>query len=426
MAGAHLVAALRQIHRLFDTGTVAGLTDGQLIERFVSTRDESAFTALVGRHGPMVLAVCRTVLRDSPEVEDAFQATFLVLIRRAGTIWRRDAVGGWLHRVAHRVAVQASLDRSRKNSLTGQVDDLSALVARDETSRDEDWRVPLHEEVARLPERFRLPVVLCYLEGKTHAQAAFELRSGEATVRRRLAAARELLRSRLTRRGVAFASGGLFAALQREASAAVPPCWIDALTQLAGRLAAGEAAVRVAVSAAPARLAETLVRSLVAGQIRNFATVAALVVAVGLVAPHLVPAGRAKAGPGGPVRSTKTVDSSPEVPASRPPQAVVTNDPERLLNVHGRVLDPDGKPFAGAKVYSYRPLGPRDDFFFGRPAGAQRKERRRRTIPVPRCRPAASDFGSARRRGRTRLSWPWPLDSDRPGRRSPGSTTPRT
>ncbi len=134
MAGAHLVAALRQIHRLFEAGTVAGLTDGQLIERFLSTRDESAFTALVGRHGPMVLAVCRTVLQDSSDVEDAFQATFLVLIRRAGTIWRREAVGGWLHRVAHRVAVQASLDRSRRSSLTGHVDDLSALVGREESS----------------------------------------------------------------------------------------------------------------------------------------------------------------------------------------------------------------------------------------------------------------------------------------------------
>ncbi len=145
------------------------------------------------------------------------------------------------------------------------------------------------------------------------------------------------------------------------------PSWIDSLTQLAGRLATGEAAIRGAVAAAPARLAETLVRSLVAGQIRNFATVAALLVAAGLVAPHLVPAGPAKAGPGGPIQTTHTVDSSPEAPASGPPQAAVTNDPERLLTVHGRVLDPDGKPLVGAKVYSYRPLGPRDDFFFEGP-----------------------------------------------------------
>ncbi len=369
MASAHLGAALRQIHRLFEAGTVAGLTDGQLLARFLSTRDEEAFAALVGRHGPMVLQVCRTVLKDAPDVEDAFQATFLVLIRRAGTIWRRDAVGGWLHRVAHRVAVQASIDRSRKNSLMGQVDDLSAVVACEKTACDDDWRARLHEEVARLPEKFRLPVVLCYFEGRTHAQAAFELHSGEATVRRRLAGARDLLHSRLTRRGVALTSGGLSAALAREAPAAVPSGWIDALSQFAGRLATGEAAVPGAVSATAARLADTLVQGLLAGQIRRLATLAAALVAASLVAPRLVPAGPAQGGPGAPIRSTHTVDSSPQAPASRPPRAAVTNDPERVLTVHGRVLDPDGKPFVGAKVYSYRPTSPRgeDVFSFGPP-----------------------------------------------------------
>jgi RNA polymerase sigma factor (sigma-70 family) len=364
MSGAHLGPALRQIQRLFEAGTVAGLSDGQLIERFLSIRDEGAFAALVGRHGPMVLAVCRTVLKDAPEVEDAFQATFLVLIRRAGTIWRRDALGGWLHRVAHRVAVQASLDRSRKNSLIRQTDDLSALVVCEKNAYDEDWRAALHEEVARLPEKFRLPVVLCYLEGKTHAQAAFELRWGEATVRRRLAGARDLLRCRLTRRGVALTSLGLSAALAREASAAVPPGWIDALTQFAGRLATGEAALRGAVSATAARLAETLDLSLLARQIRSLATIAALVVAAGLAAPHLFPARRAKAGPSGLTRSTHTPALSPEAPASRPAQSAVANHPQRLLTVRGRVLDPDGKPFVGAKVCVYPSFNPRDDDVF--------------------------------------------------------------
>ncbi len=105
---------MRQIQGLFEVGTVAGLTDGQLLERYLASRDESAFEALVVRHGPMVLGVCRAVLNNSPDVEDAFQATFLVMIRKAGTIRGRDAVGGWLHRVAQRVAVQAVLERSRK------------------------------------------------------------------------------------------------------------------------------------------------------------------------------------------------------------------------------------------------------------------------------------------------------------------------
>ena len=369
MASVHLAGVLKQIHQLFEAGTISGLTDGQLIERFLSTRDEGAFAALVERHGPMVLAVCRTVLKNSPEVEDAFQATFLVLIRRAGTIWRRDAVGGWLHRVAHRVAIQASIDRSRKNSLMGQVSDLSALAACDETPCDEDWRALLHEEVARLPEKFRLPVVLCYLEGKTHAQTAFELRSGEATVRRRLARARDLLRSRLSGRGVALTSGGLSAALAQETSAAVPAGWIAGLTQFAGRLATGEAALVWAGSAAAARLAETLVRSLLARQIRRVAAAAALLLAAGLVTPYVVRSEPANAGSGSPIQLTTTVDSARHAPESQPPQLAGATDPARLVTVHGRVLDPEGKPFVGAKIYTYRPIPPRgeDPFSIGPP-----------------------------------------------------------
>src|SRR4051794_5152989 len=296
MASAHRGAALRQIHQLFEVGTVAGLTDGQLLERFVTRRDEGAFAALVGRHGPMVLAACRAVLHDSPEVEDAFQATFLVLIRKADTIRGRDAVGGWLHRVAHRVAVQAGVDRSRKALPTRGSGDLLALDEVAEPSSDHDWHAPLHEEVARLPEKFRQPVVLCYLEGKTHAQAAFELRWGEATVRRRLADARRLLRSRLTRRGVALTSGALSAALVREASAAVPASWIGALDRVVASLPIGKLAVRNGVSATAARLAETMVRGMLAGQVQNIATAAFMLVAALLVAPHLVPSGLAKDG----------------------------------------------------------------------------------------------------------------------------------
>ena len=176
MASVHMGSALRQIRGLFEAGTVAGLTDGQLLDRYLTRRDESAFAALVMRHGPMVLGVCHTVLHGSPEVEDAFQATFLVLIRKAATIRGRDAVGGWLHRVAHRVAVQAGRDRSRKDLREHLAGDLCDDIAVGASSGDDDWRGTLHEELARLPERFRQPVVLCYLEGKTHGQAALELR----------------------------------------------------------------------------------------------------------------------------------------------------------------------------------------------------------------------------------------------------------
>ena len=228
MASVRLGAALRQIRGLFEAGTVAGLTDGQLLDRYLTRRDESAFAALVMRHGPMVLGVCHSVLHGSAEVEDAFQATFLVLIRKASTIRGRDAVGGWLYRVAHRVAVQAGRDRSRKDRREHPAGDLPDDIVAGESASDDDWRGTLHEELARLPERLRQPVVLCYLEGRTHEQAALELSWSEATLRRRLADARDLLHSRLTRRGVAVSVAALAAAMESQAMAAVPPAWVDA------------------------------------------------------------------------------------------------------------------------------------------------------------------------------------------------------
>ena len=355
MASVRLGSALRQIHGLFEVGTVAGLTDGQLLDRYLTRRDESAFAALVMRHGPMVLGVCHAVLRGSPEVEDAFQATFLVLIRKATTIRGRDAVGGWLHRVAHRVAVQAGRDRSRKDlreHLAGDLcDDIAAVGG---SPADDEWRGTLHEELARLPERFRQPVVLCYLEGKTHEQAALELRWSEATLRRRLADARGLLRSRLTRRGVAVSVAALAAAIESPAMAAVPPAWVDALA----RVAAGQIGAAPAASAAAARLAGRTIRGLVAGRVRAVANVVAMLLATGLLAGHLIPAGPARADD--PARSkmpaAAALRSSP--PAQKP-------RPEDRLTIRGRVLDPDGKPFAGAKVFAYVNDDPRSsDAFF--------------------------------------------------------------
>jgi RNA polymerase sigma factor (sigma-70 family) len=360
MAGIRLGAALRQIHGLFEAGTVAGLTDGQLLERYLARRDESAFAALVMRHGPMVLGVCHSILRGAPEVEDAFQATFLLLIRKAGTIRGRDAVGGWLHRVAHRVAVQAGRDRSRTDRRERGLGVLADVVAAREAAEVEDWLVPMHEELARLPERLRRPIVLCYLEGKTHAQAAVELAWSEATVRRRLADARERLRCRLTRRGVAVTGSALAAAMTSRASAAVPPAWIAALARVA---AGGDA------TAFAARLAGEVGRSLLVGQIRTVANVATLLVTIGLSAGHLLPGGPARADD--PAR-IMVRSSSPARDSSRPRAKA---EPMDHLDVRGRVLDPDGKPFAGAGIYAYPPANARNaDLLFapGPPAVSAR------------------------------------------------------
>ena len=184
------------IQRLFCEGSWTGISDTQLLKRFATGRDESAFAALLDRHGPMVMTVCRGVLQDASDAEDAFQATFLVLARKAGSVWAEGQLGGWLHKVAYRIAVRASGDASRRRRQEHRAA-RDRAVDYTRVELDDELLPALHEEIARLPAKFRLPIVLCYLEGWTHARAAVELQCGEATLRRRLTAARERLRHRL-------------------------------------------------------------------------------------------------------------------------------------------------------------------------------------------------------------------------------------
>ena len=184
MAGEPIGDALRQIGRLFSGGAVAGQTDAALLHRFVAGGDEEAFAGLVARHGPMVLAVCRGVLRDPSDAEDAFQATFLVLVRRAGSIWVDESLGGWLYRVAHRVAVRANVDAVKRRARERRGVEMDAIAGSEPRDRPES---ALHAEIARLPEPMRRALILCELEGMTQAEAARVLHCGEATLRRRLA-----------------------------------------------------------------------------------------------------------------------------------------------------------------------------------------------------------------------------------------------
>src|SRR5271166_4787587 len=244
MAGAQLGAALRQIQRLFSEGSSTGLSDTHLLNRFATRRDEAAFAAILARHGPMVLAVCRGILRDPSDAEDAFQATFLVLARKAGSAWVEGQLGGWLHKVAYRIAVRASADAARHRQHERRAAEVAAVQYTREELNDE-LRPALHDELARLPSKFRLPVVLCYLEGLTHAQAADQLQCGEATLRRRLAEARERVRARLTTRGFAPSDSALGLALAREAGAAVPPVCMETTIRAVMCMAAGEAMAAV-------------------------------------------------------------------------------------------------------------------------------------------------------------------------------------
>ena len=323
MASASMGATLRQIGRLFGAGNVGGLTDRQLLDRYLGRRDESAFAALVGRHGPMVLGVCRAVLKGSSEVEDAFQATFLVLDpqgrhdSRPGGAGRLVAQGGLPH---------CARGRCRGGPATGpgsaRPGELAAMRSEIEEF-PEELRQILHEEIERLPDHFRLPVVLCDLEGLSRLEAARQLRWTEGALRGRLARARARLRDRLTHRGITVSSGVLAAALCSEASASVPVGWVDALAHVAVSLPPGPIVAGGAISATAAHLARTALRTMLAAQVQHVATIGLILVALGLVAPHLIPAGlaNAKDGDGGPAQvkpSAPAMERKPGKPAAAP------------------------------------------------------------------------------------------------------------
>jgi RNA polymerase sigma factor (sigma-70 family) len=197
-------------------------SDGGLLERFL-TGDEAtaqeAFRALVESHGPMVLGICRHILNEEHDAEDAFQATFLVLAQKAGSIRNRLVLAGWLHEVAHRIAVKARASAHRRRTLERQAMAMSPAPiesnGQNETAAWNELRPVLHDEVGRLPEKYRLPVILCYLEGKTNEEAAELLHWPVGTVKGRLSRARDLLRSRLNRRGLVLSAAFLLTAFSR-------------------------------------------------------------------------------------------------------------------------------------------------------------------------------------------------------------------
>jgi RNA polymerase sigma factor (sigma-70 family) len=226
--------------------------DGILLERYLTGPDaeaQEAFQALVVRHGPMVLGICRHILTEEHEAEDAFQATFLVLAQKGGTIRNRNVLAGWLHEVAHRIAIKARVSIVRRRTLERQATAMSAPRIepdkQDEAAAWNELRPVLHAEVDRLPEKYRLPVILCYLEGKTNEEVADLLHWPVGSVKGRLSRARELLRSRLMRRGLCLSAAFLLTALSqgRVFAELVPAELVSDTVRLAQRYGRGRAAL---------------------------------------------------------------------------------------------------------------------------------------------------------------------------------------
>jgi RNA polymerase sigma factor (sigma-70 family) len=339
--------SLKPLQTLFNEGTVGGLTDGELLARFVASTGETAeaaFAALVERHAPMVFLVCRQMLGEEHDAQDASQATFLVLARKARSIRRPDALGSWLHGVALRVSGKAKVAAARRRAHERRGGE---MAARSESEANRSDPCPeLHEEINRLPESYRLPVVLCYVEGLTHDQAAQRLGWPLGTVESRLARARDRLRHRLTRRGVAPGVAMVGArSLAQGANTAIPSGWIETTARSATQFAGGKAAATVA-SANVAFLTQGTLKTMALAQIKLVMayTLAAAVGATGVIA--LVQGVSTQAPESRRLAALQTASKPATVtPKSTPPPAPTT------IKVSGRVLDPTGRPQQGSRLW---------------------------------------------------------------------------
>jgi len=255
-------------------------SDGELLERFTSLQDENAFAVLMDRHGPLVLGLCRRLLRDGHDADDAFQATFLVLVRKAGSIRRRDTLASWLYGVAYRTAREAWARSERRpvSELPAGEPALPDPLAADPTAEADrrELCALLAEELHRLPDKLRTPIVLCDLEGKTQEEAARQIGCPKGTILSRLSRGRERLRDQLARRGVTLSVAALAAALTHQATAAVPAGLAEATLQSALPQGAGAAPV--------VTLATVVLRGMAASKLKATALVLLVVAAVAAAA----------------------------------------------------------------------------------------------------------------------------------------------
>jgi RNA polymerase sigma factor (sigma-70 family) len=337
MATKSLDVLIGHLHRAVLLPDRAGLTDSQLLEYFVSSRDEAAFEVLVRRHGPMVFALCRRVIGNLHDAEDAFQASFLVLARKAASVSPREAVGNWLYGVAYRTARRARAVSARQRAREKQVKDMPH-PSTEPADPLKELETLLDQELSRLPDKYRLPLVLCELEGRSRKEVARQLKLPEGTLSSRLATGRKMLASRLARHGLA-SSGAMLAALlpQSAASASVPSSLVTSTAKAAGLFAAGQAAATV-VSTEVAALAEEVLKTMLliklkigAGLLLSFA--ALVIGAYGLTSPS--------------IQAEPAVVKVPaQVKTEEPPAAVEQG------RIQGRFTAADtGKPVAGAKVW---------------------------------------------------------------------------
>ena len=323
-----LISALRHLRRVVVRHSAGGLSDAELLQRFAAGRDEAAFEVLVWRHGPMVLSVAHRVLNSLDDAEDVLQATFLALVRQAHTVRRGGALAGWLYRVAYRTALRARAQRARRPAGRVSVEEVPAPPS---PGDDPGWDVLalLDEELQRLPDKYRTPLVLSYLQGLTNREIADRLGCPPGTVFTRLARGRDLLHRRLTRRGVTVSAGLLGAALVHAAAApALRAELVQATLKAAALFAAGSGAAAGAVSPNVVALTEGALKMMGPGRLRLVWAVLVLLAAAGAGAGLLALRGTAR-----------EKENAPPRPAGAGEPAEAPRLPKEALRYGGKSFD---------------------------------------------------------------------------------------
>ncbi len=356
MASAQLDVAVRYIRRMAAGQLHNESSDSQLLEDYTARGDQAAFAAIAKRHGPMVLSVCRRVLGHEQDAEDAFQVTFLALARHAAQVRKKEALASWLHGVAYRTAMSAKRAAARRRRHEGRVESMRQTTPCEELTLRE-IQAMLDEEVQRLPERYRIPFVLCYLEGKSQEEVARALGLKQGTLWSRLNRGRQQLQEHLAKRGIAVPAAILVAgAVSQCAGAAVPVRLLDTTVKAALQYAAGQAVAAGLLTSGATTLLQGVTNAMFVSKCK-IAT--ALLLAVGVIAgagllTRQVLAGKNEDPAQQVVPQPPAQDNAKAQPAQAPgsPRSEAAK-PEATdkVEVRGRVLDPDGKPLAGAKLH---------------------------------------------------------------------------
>ena len=352
---------LHHLHTLFNVGIVSGLTDGQLLEQFACRDGEAAevaFAALVQRHGPVVLSACLGIVGNDHDAQDAFQATFFILARKSSTLWVRESLGPWLHRVACRAAVRVKVASSRRRATERHLAEMAGNRAGSGSGISDDIVQALHEAVDRLPDHYRRPVVLCDLEGHSYEEAARQLGCPVGTVRSRLARGRERLRGRLVRRGLISAGQSGPASVRDVAPKSVPAALMKSTIEVVLHAHRGNVLTAGAVSTSVTALAEGVLRAMLLTKIKTAIalTLAAGVTMVGLA---LLARGSAQEHPSATPESAPT--NSETINTAQTPASTPTPDPRVEATPRPKSLFAAPKPIltlgnsSQTKVWAYHP-----------------------------------------------------------------------